>query len=84
MEQSGDIKWVGEWGIENMIRCQLDMLEKYPEMPMMFSLNLSTKQLVNVDLANNLIEIAKKYNINNLIIKHYNKLKKYKEKTITL
>ena len=63
MEQSGDIKWVGEWGIENMIRCQLDMLEKYPEMPMMFSLNLSTKQLVNVDLANNLIEIAKKYNI---------------------
>ena len=63
MEQSGDIRWVGEWGIENMIRFQLEMLEKYPEMPMVFSLNLSTKQLVNVELANNLIEIAKRYNI---------------------
>ncbi len=63
MEQSGDIRWVGEWGIENMIRFQIEMLEKYPEMPMVFSLNLSTKQLVNVELANNLIEIAKRYNI---------------------
>lgn len=63
MEQSGDIRWVGEWGIENMIRCQQEMLEKHPEIPMVFSLNLSTKQLVNVDLANNLIEIAKRYNI---------------------
>ena len=63
MEQSGDIRWVGEWGIENMIRFQLEMKEKYPEMPMVFSLNLSTKQLVNVELANNLIDIAKRYNI---------------------
>ena len=63
MEQSGDIRWVGEWGIENMIRCQQDLLEKHPEMPMVFSLNLSTKQLVNVELANNLIDIARRYNV---------------------
>lgn len=61
MEQSGDIRWVGEWGIDTMIKFQEDMAEKFPAIPMIFSLNLSTKQLLDPNLANNLIAIATKH-----------------------
>ena len=62
MEQSGDIRWVGEWGIDTMIRFQESLHQKYPELPLFFSLNLSTKQLLNPNLANTLINIASKHN----------------------
>lgn len=58
MEQSGDIRWVGEWGIEAMIRFREEMLEKYPEIPLILSLNLSIKQLLNPSFANTLIQSA--------------------------
>ena len=63
MEQSGDIRWVGEWGIEAMIRFQEKLFEKFPEIPMVFSLNLSTKQLLNPELASKLIDIAVKLRV---------------------
>lgn len=61
MEQSGDIRWVGEWGIDTMIKFQEEMTEKFPAIPMIFSLNLSTKQLLNPNLATSLINIASKH-----------------------
>lgn len=61
MEQSGDIRWVGEWGIDTMIKFQETMAEKFPALPMTFSLNLSTKQLLNPNLASSLIAIAAKH-----------------------
>lgn len=64
LEQSGDIHWVGEWGITQMIKFQQAMLKKFPNLPLIFSLNLSTKQLLNRNLARNLIRIAKKLNAN--------------------
>ena len=60
LEQSGDIKWVGEWGIETMIRMHNEMHEKFPTVPLRFSLNLSTKQLLDPQLANSFIEIMNK------------------------
>ncbi|MDE6242094.1 MAG: bifunctional diguanylate cyclase/phosphodiesterase [Anaeroplasmataceae bacterium] len=63
MEQTGDIHWVGQWGIERMIRFQQSMLTKFPNLPLVFSLNLCLKQLLNADLAKDLIEIAKKFNV---------------------
>lgn len=60
LEQTGDIKWVGEWGVESIIRMHQQLQQAHPEVPMILSLNLSTKQLLDVDLANRLIEIAKK------------------------
>ena len=62
MEQSGDIKWVGEWGIETMVRFRKAMLEKHPEAPLTLTLNLSTKQLLDSTLASKFIEIIKKNN----------------------
>ena len=62
LEQSGDIKWVGEWGIESMIRMHNQMAEKFPTIPMRFSLNLSTKQLLDPTLATKFIDIMNKNN----------------------
>ena len=62
LEQSGDIKWVGEWGIESMIKMNAMMKEKFPTIPLKFSLNLSTKQLLDAQLANKFIDIMNKNN----------------------
>ncbi|MDE7213323.1 MAG: bifunctional diguanylate cyclase/phosphodiesterase, partial [Anaeroplasmataceae bacterium] len=63
MEQTGDIHWVGQWGIERMIRFQQAMHTKFPELPLIFSLNLCLKQLLNANMAKDLIEIAQKLNV---------------------
>ena len=68
LEQSGDIKWVGEWGIETMIRIHNIMAERFPAFPVKFSLNLSTKQLLDSNLANKFIDIMGK---NNAKPEHY-------------
>ncbi|MBQ3253310.1 MAG: bifunctional diguanylate cyclase/phosphodiesterase [Acholeplasmatales bacterium] len=62
LEQSGDIKWVGEWGIETMIKIRNLMAERFPTIPLRFSLNLSTKQLLDSNLANKFIDIMNKNN----------------------
>ena len=61
MEQSGDIRWVGEWGIDAMIKLREELRSKHPEIPLTLSLNLSTKQLINPNLANSLIAIVSKH-----------------------
>lgn len=60
LEQSGDIKWVGEWGIDTMIKVHNSLAAKYPTTPIRLSLNLSTKQLLDSNLANTFINIVKK------------------------
>lgn len=62
LEQTGDIKWVGEWGIESLIRMRNQLHETHPEVPVRLSLNLSTKQLLDSNLANKFIEIINKNN----------------------
>ena len=62
LEQTGDIKWVGEWGIETMIHTHNLLAERYPTIPLRLSLNLSTKQLLDVNLANKFIDIMNKNN----------------------
>lgn len=59
MEQTGDIHWVGKWGIDQMIQFQQQMQREFPSFKLVFSLNLSLKQLLNPNLARQLIEIAK-------------------------
>ena len=62
LEQTGDIKWVGEWGIETMIRTFNSMKEKFPTIPLRLSLNLSTKQMLDPNLANKFIDLMNKNN----------------------
>lgn len=63
LEQSGDIKWVGQWGLESMIKMYLEMKEKHPELTLKFSLNLSTKQLLDPLLSIEFIDLVKKYGV---------------------
>ncbi|MDE7263670.1 MAG: GGDEF domain-containing phosphodiesterase [Anaeroplasmataceae bacterium] len=62
MEQTGDIHWVGQWGIEQMIRFGKLMNNRFSAHHMVFSLNLGLKQLLNPNLARELIETAKNLN----------------------
>lgn len=62
LEQTGDIHWVGRWGMDRMVRFQQSLNIKYPELHLVFSLNLSLKQLLNPDLAVDFIEIIKQLN----------------------
>ena len=63
MEQTGDIHWVGEWGIDQMIRFQQEMQHLYPKLNLVISLNLSLKQILNQNLARRLIDIAKELSV---------------------
>lgn len=63
MEQSGDIHWVGAWGIDTMLRFYEEVCKEYPDLKLTFSLNLSTKQLLNKGLAEDLIRIAGKHKV---------------------
>ncbi len=62
LEQSGDIAWVGRWGLQEMMKTHDMLATKFQEIPLRFSLNLSTKQLLDPDLANTFIDIIKKAN----------------------
>ena len=63
LEQSGDIGWVGRWGLQEMIKMHDILAQKFQEIPLRFSLNLSTKQLLDPDLANTFIDIINKANV---------------------
>ncbi len=63
MEQSGDIFWVGKWGLELLAK-QLSEVQKLNESgEAHMSLNLSTRQLTSEGLADDLILVAKKASI---------------------
>lgn len=63
LEQSGDIKWVGEWGLETIVKEYLTLSAKHVEFDLKISLNLSTKQLLNPNLSSQFIDIVKKYGV---------------------
>lgn len=61
MEQSGDILWIGLWGLETIIKTFQELKQEFPRTPIIFSLNISTKQLMSDTLATNFQRILKKY-----------------------
>ena len=63
MEQSGDILWVGEWGFETLIKEYFDLKKAFPDRNFTCSINLSLKQLVDENLASNLVKIIRKYKV---------------------
>jgi EAL domain-containing protein (putative c-di-GMP-specific phosphodiesterase class I) len=52
LEQSGDIYWVGLWAFEQLIKQYHQIKVKFPDIKLMFTMNLSSKQLLNPSLAN--------------------------------
>ncbi len=63
MEQSGDIYWVGLWGLETLIKQYLELVKIASHEEFVMSLNLSPKQLSDPTLPTEFSKILKKYNI---------------------
>ena len=63
MEQSGDINWVGVWAFEQMLLTYSRHKEKVGD-DIIFSMNLSPKQLMNPKLVEDFRRILKKYKVN--------------------
>ncbi len=63
LEQSGDINWVGQWGVEQLAKQLVELKVRGNNIKL--SINLSTKQLLDEMLAENFKKITKKYRINN-------------------
>lgn len=61
MEQSGDIQWIGLWGLETLIKTSQELKQEFPKRNIYFSLNLSPKQLMNDTLPMDFQKILKKY-----------------------
>jgi len=64
MEQSGDINWIGLWGIETLIKTYQELKQEFPKREILFSMNLSPKQLMNDSLPMDFQKILKKYRMN--------------------
>lgn len=64
MEQSGDIKWVGEWGLECLIKEYIELKKISNGDSLIVSLNLSPKQLSDPMLPVEFQKLVKKYRIN--------------------
>ncbi len=62
MEQTGDINWVGFWCFEKMLE-QFSAWQTNYEQKFTISCNLSERQLLNADLADELKKIVRKYKI---------------------
>lgn len=63
IEQSGDINWVGNWGIERLIQEYLQLKKMFPGKHFQLSMNLSPKQLANENLIMNFQNLVKKYRV---------------------
>lgn len=63
IEQSGDINWVGNWGIECLIKEYLLLKKMFPAQHFQLSMNLSPKQLANENLIMNFQNLVKKYRV---------------------
>lgn len=64
MEQTGDINWIGTWAFEEMLKMQTKHYREHPEDEnLVFTLNLSPKQLMYPHLAEEFRKVYKRYKI---------------------
>ena len=64
MEQTGDINWVGEWGLETLAKEQAYLARRYPNKTILMSMNLSPKQLASATIVESFTTIARKAKVN--------------------
>jgi EAL domain-containing protein (putative c-di-GMP-specific phosphodiesterase class I) len=63
MEQTGDIFWIGLWGFEELIKFYAEVKKYYPYQSFFASINVSPRQIYNVNFIEGIAKIAKKYRI---------------------
>jgi EAL domain-containing protein (putative c-di-GMP-specific phosphodiesterase class I)/GGDEF domain-containing protein len=79
LEQSGDINWVGLWGLEELIKESIKLNNEFNDRDVYLTFNLSVKQLLNDNVANEFRNLLKRYNKcnPNLIILEVQEFTKY-------
>lgn len=63
LEQSGDINWIGVWGMESLIKQYFELKRQFAFKEFELSMNLSTRQLLNEKLPVEYQRILKKYHM---------------------
>ena len=64
MEQTGDIDWIGSWAFDELLRRETKYFKEHPEdKDIVFSINLSPKQMMYAHLAEEFRKIYKRYRI---------------------
>lgn len=64
MEQTGDINWIGVWAFEELLKMQTAHYKNHPDdRDLIFTLNLSPKQLMYPHLAEEFRKVYKRYKI---------------------
>ena len=63
LENSGDIYWVGLWGLETVLKKQIELKKMFPHKHMAISLNISVKQLINDKIAEDFRKLLKHYQV---------------------
>lgn len=61
LEQSGDINWVGNWAFAQLLKTAEDYKRKYPDKHVVFSMNLSPKQLMYSHLVEDFRRTMRQY-----------------------
>lgn len=64
MEQSGDIHWIGLWGLETIIKTYQEISQMFPMLDIKMTMNLSPKQLMNETLFQDFQKVLRKYRMN--------------------
>lgn len=64
MEQSGDIHWIGLWGLETIIKTYQEISQMFPTVDFKVTMNLSPKQLMSDTIFQDFQKILKKYRMN--------------------
>lgn len=63
LESSGDIYWVGIWGLESLVEQYSNLKARFPYKEINLHINLSMKQLLNDHLVVDFMKILKKYKV---------------------
>lgn len=61
MEQSGDISWIGVWGLETIIMQSYELNRDFPDLNLKFTMNISPRQLMDEKLVDEFGKLLKKY-----------------------
>ena len=81
LENSGDILWVGRWTIQEICMFYTEHVDAFKE-DVVFSVNLSTKQLLNEKVVQEFCDILRKYGVPTSLIcveiEEYSLYEKYK------
>jgi diguanylate cyclase (GGDEF)-like protein len=64
MEQSGDINWIGTWGMETLIQEYYEIRREFPYLTYQINFNLSVKQLLSEAIVGEFMRLIKKYKMN--------------------